>query len=410
MSIRKESHRTDVSSRPLPLIQVATKVSRALLDLDADLRAGGFCRNSRGLARELYASFAATVVATHQTEAETLTWAIGRSLATDLDAAGASQSAGTLLAGLIELGQHYPNARSLELLRKTKEAIEPRMGRSHRAAAGTVELSNLCLAAASSLRALHRTVASSLRAVSVVESSPDRGLPIADSPGDENGNTSSKRNFPLPSSELAAEITRRARANVRSIMPLWWHRHPVRASVLGAAAGVALAGLTYSVVATVGALGQHPFVASSKVASASATVLSGDARRSDGARIATAPAIVTGDDVEGAVESWSRGVRAISRKTFEQLGQWLNKLEPVAKRIAATSASQSEPLLDLKSHDGAKAVQARLRSLGYYRHKVDGVWGPKSAAALSSFRRDLGLGSTTAWDLATQSALLGTRQ
>ena len=104
------------------------------------------------------------------------------------------------------------------------------------------------------------------------------------------------------------------------------------------------------------------------------------------------------------------GCAGDSRKTLEQIGRWLNKLEPVAKRIAATSAGQSEPLLDLKSHDGAKAVQARLRSLGYYRHKVDGVWGPKSAAALSSFRRDLGLGSTTAWDLATQSALLGTRQ
>jgi len=48
----------------------------------------------------------------------------------------------------------------------------------------------------------------------------------------------------------------------------------------------------------------------------------------------------------------------------------------VAKRIAAPSASQSE-LLDLKTHDGAKAVKAKLKSLGYYRHKVDGVWGPK---------------------------------
>ena len=49
----------------------------------------------------------------------------------------------------------------------------------------------------------------------------------------------------------------------------------------------------------------------------------------------------------------------------------------MAKWIAAPSASQSEPLLDLKTHDGAKAVKAKLKSLGYYRHKVDGVWGPK---------------------------------
>jgi hypothetical protein len=116
-------------------MQVATKLRQALPGFDADLRAGGFCRNSRGLARELYASFAATVVA-HQTEAETLTWVIGRSLAIDLDAAGASQSARTLLVGLIELGEDYPNAKSLELLRETKEAIERRMVRPNHAAAG----------------------------------------------------------------------------------------------------------------------------------------------------------------------------------------------------------------------------------------------------------------------------------
>jgi hypothetical protein len=134
--IRRDSHGADGSSRPLPLMQVATKLRQALPGLDADLRAGGFCRNSRGLARELYASFAATVVATHQTEAETLTWVIGRSLAIDLDAAGASQSARTLLVGLIELGEDYPNAKSLELLRETKEAIERRMVRPNHAAAG----------------------------------------------------------------------------------------------------------------------------------------------------------------------------------------------------------------------------------------------------------------------------------
>ena len=38
--------------------------------LNADLEMGGFGRDSRGLARELYASVAATAVATHQTEAD----------------------------------------------------------------------------------------------------------------------------------------------------------------------------------------------------------------------------------------------------------------------------------------------------------------------------------------------------
>ena len=367
IGIRKDSHLAGGSARPLPLMQVAAKVSQALRDLDADLRTGGFGQNSRGLARELYASFAATAVATHQTEAESLTWAIGRALAADLDAAGAPQSARILLAGLIELGEYYANAKSLELLGKTKEAVERRMARARRVAARTLKLWNLCRAAGASLQA-------------------------------------------LLSSELVAEIARRALGNGRSVLPLWWHRHRVRASVLAAVAGIALASLTYSLVVREGALGQHPWVASSEVASAPTAASPVTVRLSDGTRSAIATAIATEDDAERAIKSWSQDVRKISKETFLQIGQWLNKRELVAKGIAAPSASQSEPLLDLQTHDGAKAVQAKLKSLGYYRHKVDGVWGPKSAAALSRFRRDTGLGSTIAWDLATQSVLMRAKQ
>jgi len=390
-------------------MQVAAKVSQALRDLDADLRARGFGQNGRGLARELYASFAATAVATHQTEAETLTWAIGRSLAADLDAAGASQSARMLLAGLIELGEDYANTKSLELLGETKEAVERRMARRHRAAAGVVKLSNLYRAAGASLLALQRTLVSTLPAASTVGSDPDHGQLIADSPGDEKGKTPRKLSFPHPSAELVAEIARRARTNGRSILPLWWHRHHVRASVLGAAAGIAVVGLTYSLGAKVGALGQHPSVASSEIASLQATAASVNARPVDGRRSAIATTIVAGDD-EAVVNSWSQGVRKVWKETLQQIALWLNKRKPMAKRIAILSANQSEPLLDLETHDGAKAVQARLKSLGYYRHKVDGVWGPKSVAALSSFRRDAGLGPNIAWDLNTQSALMGTKQ
>ena len=349
-------------------------------------------------------------MATHQTEAETLTWAIGRALAADLDAAGAPHSARILLAGLVELGEDYANAKSLELLGKTKEAVERRMARPHRAVARTVKLSNLYRAAGASLQALQRNVAFFLPAALAVGSDPDRGQLIADSSGEKQDNTSRKLSFPLLSSELVAEIARRASANGRSVLPLWWRRHRVGASVLGAAAGIALAGLTYSLIVREGALGQHPLVASSEVASSPTAAPPVTARLSDGTRSAIATAIATEDDAERAIKSWSQGVRKISKETFLQIGQWLNKRELAAKRIAVPSASQSEPLLDLKTHDGAKAVQAKLKSLGYYRHKVDGVWGPKSAAALSRFRRDTGLGSSIAWDLATQSVLMRAKQ
>ena len=69
-------------------MQVAAKANRALGDLNSDLRAGGFGRNAQGLARELYASFTATIVATKGTDAEAMAWAIGRAVAIDLERAG----------------------------------------------------------------------------------------------------------------------------------------------------------------------------------------------------------------------------------------------------------------------------------------------------------------------------------
>ena len=64
-------------------------------------------------------------------------------------------------------------------------------------------------------------------------------------------------------------------------------------------------------------------------------------------------------------------------------------------------------LIDLQSQQGAAQVQARLKALGYYRGKVDGAWGPRSAAALTSFRQSTGLDGDALWDVTTQSALLG---
>jgi len=74
--------------------------------------------------------------------------------------------------------------------------------------------------------------------------------------------------------------------------------------------------------------------------------------------------------------------------------------------LAAWESTGNEPLIDVQTHQGAAAVQARLKALGYYHHNVDGVWGLRSEVALSRFRRTMGLGSDGTWDLATQSALL----
>jgi hypothetical protein len=78
-----------------------------------------------------------------------------------------------------------------------------------------------------------------------------------------------------------------------------------------------------------------------------------------------------------------------------------------AKILASWPPNEVGVLIDLQKYDGAFAVQARLKKLGYYHHTVDGVWGPMSADALSNFRRQTALGADGTWDLATQSELLG---
>ena len=83
------------------------------------------------------------------------------------------------------------------------------------------------------------------------------------------------------------------------------------------------------------------------------------------------------------------------------------RLEGQAIRMmAAWQTLPAQSLVDLNSHDGALQIQAKLKSLGFFNHPVDGVWGPRSADALSRFRRQNSLGDDSTWDLATQSALL----
>jgi peptidoglycan hydrolase-like protein with peptidoglycan-binding domain len=63
-------------------------------------------------------------------------------------------------------------------------------------------------------------------------------------------------------------------------------------------------------------------------------------------------------------------------------------------------------LMDLLTRSDGTRVQQRLASLGYLNGVADGIWGPRSRAALGNFRRTNGLGIDDRWDNATQSVLL----
>jgi Putative peptidoglycan binding domain len=132
---------SSAEARPKPLMQTASRVTQALSKLDADLRAGGFGGNCRGLAREFYFSFTATAVTVRGTKDEAMTWAIGRALAIDLDRAGARRSALALLDGLIEFGASHADPQILERLRETEEAINQKMGRHRRTVARAAKVS-----------------------------------------------------------------------------------------------------------------------------------------------------------------------------------------------------------------------------------------------------------------------------
>lgn len=353
----------------LPLMQVATKVRRAFGTFDADLRRGGFGQNSLGLARELYVSFAATAVATHGTEAETLTWAIGRALALDLDAFGAPKSASALLIGLWKLGDGVADERSLELVRQSWEAIERRAAESRRTTASPEQPTANFLG----------------RAVDAVQQLQ----------------TSSGRAF-----------ARRIRGSGGFRSATLWKDHRIHAAILGMGAVVILASFsTYTFVTREEASRQHAAPISSADATAANAGLPIVASAKGGDSGDLFGADPSGRPTKAMATSLSRGVQDISDRTFHQLRLWLDKANPGVKRVVvAAPASDREPLLDLKTQAGAAAVQARLKTLGYYHRSVDGKWGPKSAAALSKFRQHAGFGTGPAWNPEIQSALMAEGQ
>ncbi len=67
--------------------------------------------------------------------------------------------------------------------------------------------------------------------------------------------------------------------------------------------------------------------------------------------------------------------------------------------------SSGKVLLNPDNRSDAVKIQQRLADLGFYRSKVDGLFGKGSRAALAAFRQDAGLGNNGRWDLATQKTL-----
>ncbi|MDX1921589.1 MAG: peptidoglycan-binding domain-containing protein [Alphaproteobacteria bacterium] len=72
----------------------------------------------------------------------------------------------------------------------------------------------------------------------------------------------------------------------------------------------------------------------------------------------------------------------------------------------ASAAPAHATYISYRSHDaGVEAAQMRLKQLGYFVGKVDGINGPRTSNALAAFQRNNGLMVTGNYDYYTQAAL-----
>jgi hypothetical protein len=92
-------------------------------------------------------------------------------------------------------------------------------------------------------------------------------------------------------------------------------------------------------------------------------------------------------------------------KLFQDNGG--NMTVSLTSRAAGEASPSASPTISTSptSTNDVAAAQQRLKDRGYYSGPVDGVMGPRTAAALRAYQRDHGLSATGRLDSKTASAL-----
>jgi peptidoglycan hydrolase-like protein with peptidoglycan-binding domain len=98
---------------------------------------------------------------------------------------------------------------------------------------------------------------------------------------------------------------------------------------------------------------------------------------------------VWGADSQAALERFQQAHQLQVTGQLNQATAATLGLDPSA--LLATPPQPPPPPADHLTAASVRAVQARLRTLGFYRGAVDGVWGAGTEAALGSFQRGRGL-------------------
>jgi len=106
-------------------------------------------------------------------------------------------------------------------------------------------------------------------------------------------------------------------------------------------------------------------------------------------------------DMSAVKSELSRERTRLKKEAFEMLASW---------RIEDSRVSSTEiRLLNPQRRNDARQIQKKLKEMGYYTSKVDGIWGPNSKAALRTFQKNHALTNDGEWDSITQFFLFNSR-
>ncbi len=92
----------------------------------------------------------------------------------------------------------------------------------------------------------------------------------------------------------------------------------------------------------------------------------------------------------------NQAIEEVKKSNLRQLKKIEEKKGPI---------SSGSKVLSKDDPDDIKIIQRRLKELGLYTKKVDGIWGKYTQKALEIYKKVIGLRPYDVWDLKTQIAL-----
>jgi peptidoglycan hydrolase-like protein with peptidoglycan-binding domain len=114
---------------------------------------------------------------------------------------------------------------------------------------------------------------------------------------------------------------------------------------------------------------------------------------------------IWGSDSQAALERFQQAHQLQVTGQLNQATAATLGIDPNALLTVPAAAAAPPPPADQLRPASVRAIQARLRSLGFYNGTVDGVWGGSTQAAIERFQQGRGLQANGQLNPATVSAM-----